>query len=109
MVKYARANHRFKTQTGQAERSITFSVDARNWVLEFYISPNRVTSGEYVYTWCLNDGTGTGYKQAAISPNASPRLKNGGIQADDFMGRAWDKYLEPMNKEVKDELKKAFK
>ena len=108
MVKYARANHRFTTQTGQLERAITFKVDSKQWMLHFYIDETRVYSHGYNYGWIQNDGTGYGYKQGKISPNATPKLSSAGLEADDFMGRAWDKYVDVMTQELQVALVKIL-
>ena len=100
MVKYARANHKFTTQTGQLERSITAKVDSKKWQLKFYIDEVRVYSNGYNYGWIQNDGTGYSYKQGKISPPITPKLKSKGLKADDFMGRAWAFYVDDMTKEL---------
>ena len=104
MVKYARANHKFKTQTGQLERAITFKVDSKRWQLSFYIDEVRVYSNGYNYGWVQNDGSASGYKRGSISPPISPKGKGSGIEADDFMGRAWDKYVDDMTRELEKAL-----
>lgn len=100
MVKYARQNHKFTTQTGQLERSIIAKVDSKSWQLNFKIDEVRVYSNGYNYGWIQNDGTGNSYKQGLISPNATPKLQSKGLKADDFMGRAWDKYVDEMTEEL---------
>ena len=108
MVKYARANHKFTTQTGQLERAITFKVDSKRWELKFYIDEVRVYSNGYNYGWIQNDGTGQGYKQGSISPKVTPKLKSKGLEADDFMGRAWDEYVDKMTAELERALIKVL-
>ena len=108
MVKYARANHKFKTQTGQLERAISSKVDRKNWRMTFFIDEVRVFSNGYNYGWCQNDGTAAGYKRGAISPAVSPKGTGKGIQADDFMGRAWNQYVEKLTKELEETLIKAL-
>jgi len=48
--------------------------------------------------WIQNDGTGGGYRRGKISPFASTSGR-GNIQADDFMGRSWNKFLPLMIKD----------
>ena len=96
MVKYARANHRFNTRTGQAERSITSKVNRKEWILEFYIDDKKVMSGGYNYAWIQHDGSGEKYKKSRFSPSVSPKLKTGGVKADHFMVRAWEQYVDDM-------------
>ena len=100
MVKYARNHHRFKTQTGQLERAITFKVDSKKWILHFYIDDVRVYSNGYNYGWIQNDGSASGYKRGKISPSISPKGKGKGVQADDFMGRAWEKYVDDLTSDL---------
>ena len=108
MVKYARSNHKFQTQTGQLERSITAKVDSKYWQLNFKIDEVRVYSNGYNYGWIQNDGTGNSYKQGSISPSVSPKLQSKGLQGDDFMGRAWDKYVDDMTRDLEKLLIKAL-
>ena len=108
MVKYARSNHKFKTQTGQGERAITFKLDKKNWILHFYIDEVRVYSNGWNYLWIQNDGSAGGYKQGKISPPVTPKGKGSGVQADDFMGRAWDKYVDDLTAELNTILTKAL-
>jgi len=100
MVQEARGNHAFKTQTGQLERSITAKVDSKNWQLIFFIDEVRVYSNGYNYGWIQNDGTASGYRQGKISPAISPKGKGKGILADDFMGKAWDMFVDDMTTEL---------
>ena len=100
MVKHARQNHKFKTQTGQAERSITAKVDSKNWQLMFYIDEVRVYSNGYNYAAIQNDGFGQGYKRGSISPAWGTKVSTKGLKADDFMGRAWDKYVDEMTSDL---------
>lgn len=108
MVKYARQNHKFTTQTGQLERAITFKVDSKRWMLSFYIDEVRVYSNGYNYGWIQNDGSAEGYKRGKISPPVSPKGKGKGVKADDFMGRAWDKYVEEMTAEIEKAMIKVL-
>lgn len=100
MVKYARANHRFTTQTGQLERAISFKVKRKEWQLEFFIDDVRVYSNGYNYGWVQHDGSGANYKKSRFSPAVSPKLKTGGVKADHFMVRAWDEYVDDMTAEL---------
>jgi len=100
MVIYARQNHKFQTQTGQLERAITAKVDSKMWQLNFYIDDVRVYSNGYDYGWIQNDGTGLSYKRGDISPTATPKLQSKGLRGDDFMGRAWNKYVDDMTGEL---------
>jgi hypothetical protein len=100
MVKYARTNHTFKTQTGQLERSITAKVDSKRWELIFFIDEVRVYSNGYNYGVIQNDGFGQGYSRGKISPALGTRVSSKGLKADDFMGRAWEKYVDDMTAEL---------
>jgi hypothetical protein len=108
MVKYARANHKFNTQTGQLERSITHKVDRKNWTLEFFIDDVRVYSNGYNYGLIQHDGSGARYKRSRFSPTVSPKLKTGGVKSDHFMVRAWDQYVDKMTDELQEILIKAL-
>ena len=100
MVRYARQNHTFTTQTGQLERSITAKVDSKQWQLTFEIDEVRVYSNGYNYGAIQNDGFGRGYKRGSISPAWGTKVSSKGLKADDFMGRAWDKYVDDMTTEL---------
>jgi hypothetical protein len=108
MVKYARANHLFKTQTGQLERSITSKVNRKTWTLEFFIDDVRVYSNGYNYGMIQHDGSGARYKKSRFSPTVSPKLKTGGVKSDHFMVRAWDEYVDDMTEELQKILIKAL-
>ena len=109
MVKYARLNHRFKTQTALLERAITYKVDDKEWRLEFYIDDKRVTKGNYNYGLIQHDGSGQRYSKSRFSPSVSPKLKRGGVDADHFMVRAWDKYVDDMTNALKKLLVETLK
>ena len=108
MVKYARANHKFKSQTSTLERSIVHKVDAKNWRLEFKIDDKYVMSGGYNYGLIQHDGSGARYKKSRFSPTVSPKLKTGGVKADHFMVRAWEQYVDKMTDELQEILIKAL-
>ncbi len=108
MVRYARQNHKFQTQTGQLERSITYKVDRKSWRLEFYIDGVRVYSRGWNYGWIQNDGTAQGYHKGEISPLVSPKGRGKGIKADDFMGRAWKMYVDDLTAELEGLLKEVL-
>lgn len=108
MVQFARQNHRFVSQTGQLERSITYKVDRKNWVLEFYIDGVRLYSAGYNYGWIQHDGSGVRYKRGRFSPSVSPKLKNGGVASDHFMVRAWDEYADELTAELEKLLIKVL-
>jgi len=108
MVKYARQNHKFKTQTGQLERAITAEVDSKNWQLTFKIDDVRVYSNGYNYGAIQNDGFGQGFKRGSISPNWTTKVSTKGLKADDFMGRAWDKYVDDMTADLQKLLIKVL-
>ena len=109
MVKFARSNHRFTTQTGQLERAITHKVNAKEWQLEFYIDDKRVMSGGYNYGWIQHDGSGVYYDQSRFSRSVSPKLESGGVKPDHFMVRAWDEYVDKMTDELKTLLGETLK
>lgn len=100
MVRYARTHHKFKTQTGQGERSITAKVDSKKWQLHFFIDEVRVYSNGYNYMLAQNDGFGQGYKQGKISPSLGTKVSTKGLKADDFMGDAWDKYVDALTADL---------
>jgi len=100
MVAEARANHAFTSQTGQLERAISFKVDAKNWLMKFYIDDVRVYSNGYNYGAIQNDGFGTGYKRGKISPAWGTKVSSKGLKADDFMGKAWEMFVGDMTKEL---------
>lgn len=113
MVKHARQNHKpygtkKRRPTGNLERAITFKVNKGMWLLDFYIDPSRVTSGEYNYAWIQHDGSGQYYKKSRFSPAVSPKLSRGGVKPDHFMVRAWDKYVDELTDELTTTLKKAL-
>ncbi len=108
MVIYARKNHKFKTQTGQLERAITFRVDSKQWELHFYIDDVRVYSNGYNYGTIQHDGSGVNYKRSEFSPQYTPKLKNGGVKSDHFMVRAWDKYQNDMTADLQRALVKSL-
>jgi hypothetical protein len=108
MVKYARSNHEFTTQAGQLERAIQSKVNRKQWILTFKIDEVRVYSNGYNYGWIQNDGSAAGYRRGAISPAITPRGKGRGVQADDFMGRAWNENEDDLTKDLKRELIKAI-
>jgi hypothetical protein len=118
MQQHARQNHRFKSQgksssgyrrTGNAERSIQSEVKLKPFIsLKFWINPEFVENNGFVYPWAQNDGTGYGYRRGEISPLAIPKLRSSGIKADDFMGRAYNKYGAPLMKALR-EIPKTVK
>ena len=113
MVEFARKNHKpFKYKnrqpTGNLERSISFKVDRKNWILEFYIDDRLVTSGGFNYAWVQHDGSGTNYKRSRMSPAVTPKLKTGGVKSDHFMVRAWDKYVDDLTKALEKALIKVL-
>ncbi len=85
--------------TGNTERSIQAFV--RFNTLTFWINPDLVTmKNGFNVGWGQNDGTKDGYSQGKISPKGTSSGGRGGIKADDFMGRAWDKYFDNMLREM---------
>jgi len=116
MVMYAKHNHRFNhppskgyRPSGNAERSITADVDAKNWVLKFYLDPSWTTlENGQSYVDYLHEGTGDGYKKSSMADKYSPSSK-GGIKADHFMVRAYEHEKKNLEKAVTTTLKKAFK
>ncbi len=114
MITHAKNGKKYKTRNGGAERAIQGFIDTREWMLTFWINPAQVTvyskSGKpYNYAWGLNDGTMSNYKQGAISPKITPSSKNGGIKADDFMGRAFEVGIKPLQREIVKDIERAFK
>jgi hypothetical protein len=101
MVKYARQNHDFNTRTGQLERAITFKVNKKEWVLEFFIDDKLILSGGYNYGWIQHDGSGQNYRKSRFSPSVSPKLETGGVKADHFIVRAWDQYEDKMTEALR--------
>ena len=100
MVKYARTNHKFTTQTGQLERSITAKVDSKMWQLNFYIDEQRVYSNGYNYGAIQNNGFGQGFKASALSPFKTTKVSTKGLKYDHFMDKAWVKYVDEMTAEL---------
>ncbi len=109
MVAKARSDHRFKSNHGQAERSIQSDVDSKEWMLTFYINPDRVTNNGYNYAWGLHDGTGKGYKKSKMSPKVEPKLKSGGIKHDHFMVRAYEGEIKNLKRDIVNQIERAFK
>jgi hypothetical protein len=105
MVETARNDHRYENRSGNLSRSITYKVDHKKWELSFYIDDSLVTNKGYNYGWVQHDGSGMGYKASKFFPTISPKLSSGGIPADHFLSRAYDKW-EP---EMIDEMKKAIR
>lgn len=112
MVDNARRDHRFRSsgtsrsgyrRTGNAERSIQFRVLKRKRRvsgLKFWINPSRVTRNNYNYALIQNDGFGQGYSRGSISPSLGTKVSTQGLRADDFMGRAWEKYTPDLIKSL---------
>lgn len=87
--------------TGNTERSIQAKINIRRLELKFWINPDIVTtSSGFNVGWGQNDGTRNGYRQGIISPPASSSGGRGGIPHDDFMGKAWNKFLPRMQAEI---------
>ena len=108
MVKYARTNHKFKTQTGQLERSITAKVDSKKWQLTFLIDKVRVYSNGYNYGAIQNNGFGQGFKASKLSPFKTTKASTKGLKYDHFMEKAWDEYVDDMTKELQKLLIKVL-
>ena len=87
--------------TGNTERSIQAQINVRRMQLKFWINPDIVTSaGKWNIGWIQNDGSKEQYKKGKISPLASSSGGRGGVPHDDFMGKAWTKYLPRMQAEI---------
>jgi len=87
--------------TGNTERSIQAQINVRRMQLKFWINPDIVTTADgYNIGWIQNDGSKGHYKKGKISPLASSSGGRGGVPHDDFMGKAWTKYLPRMQAEI---------
>ena len=108
MVRYARQNHTFTTQTGQLERSITAKVDSKKWQLTFLIDKVRVYSNGYNYGAIQNNGFGQGFKASKLSPFKTTKVSTKGLKYDHFMEKAWEKYVDEMTVELQKLLIKVL-
>jgi hypothetical protein len=94
-------NRKHYKPTGNTERSIQAQINVRRMQLKFWINPDIVTTADgWNIGWVQNDGSKNHYKKGKISPLASSSGGRGGVPHDDFMGRAWDKYLPRMQAEI---------
>jgi hypothetical protein len=108
MIIEARANHTFTSRSGQLERAITCKVTPKSWTMVFYIDGTRLMSAKYNYGWIQHDGSGKGYKQSRFSVAVTPKLQKGGITADHFMVRAFDKFDAGLKSALETEIRKVF-
>lgn len=100
MVEKARKDHKYKTKSGQLERSIEANVNSRDWSLIFEINPDRVTNNDYNYAMIQHEGSGQGYKKSYMAKAVKPKLKSGGVKADHFMVRAFESEFENLRGDI---------
>lgn len=107
MQRTARQSHRFKSRTGQADRSIETKLLPKELGMMFYIDKQGTSAdGKWSgvsYVTFQDQGTGKGYKQSKGADKYSPTaFKTGfGIMHDHFMARSWDTHLKPMIDAIK--------
>ena len=92
-----------KVTTGMTNRSIeaTVTEEGDNILLRFWIDPSLVTtSSGFNRAWGQNDGTWDNYRQGKISPPADSRGGRRGLVHQDFMGRAWERNIPPLMRDV---------
>lgn len=117
IVKYARANHRFKSRSGALKRAITqrYKKTRLKHTEKIFIDRRMLSSKDgFNYGWAQHDGTYKGYRRSPISPSATPKsLKSGyGIVADHFLYNAVKKYDKRIKKELRavtKKIKRAFR
>lgn len=117
MVKEARANHNYRSKSGNLNKSIKkrYSKKKGSQQVKVFIDPTLVTTEKgYNYGWIQHDGSGSGYRKSKITPAVSPhKFKNGGgIKADHFLDRAIDKFDKDMRRDLRNvpkKVKKLFK
>lgn len=106
MVRHARGSHRFKSKSGNLDRSIKSEVSKDKIYMKFFIDPQILTSGKYNYGLIQHEGSYEGYKQSKSArkfPNKRPKT-GFGILYDHFMDRAWDKYLKTMDNALHNDI-----
>lgn len=106
MARHAKRDHRFKSKSGNLERSIKSEVSKDKVFMKFFIDPQTLTNGKYNYGLIQHEGSYKGYKKSKSAkkyPNKRPNT-GFGILYDHFMDRAWDKYIKPMNKALQNDI-----
>lgn len=117
VVKYARQNHRFNTQSGNLEKSVSFKTYRRKntQYVRFFLDDSIVTTengGSYaVY---IHEGTYQGYSRTPIAPlfNSSRSKSGNGWKGDPFLYNAikekWDinSALKHIAKDLKKQMEK---
>ena len=108
MQKRAKKDHRFKSRSGNLERSILS--DVKGLVLRFFIENRFTKTKKGSYGVYQHEGTYDSYKKSESAPKLPHSTGSKGLKHDHFMDRAFDLYLDDLeddiNKVITKELKK---
>jgi hypothetical protein len=102
----AKANHRFKTRSGNLERSIRHDVPEGQMKMTLGFMDDATRSNwkknpGVTYGTFQHEGTRDGYRQSKAAGKHENTPGRPGIAADHFIVRAWDKHVEGMKERVK--------